>query len=143
MRSTKGENMFNKINHLIIVTGLCLSAAAQAKTIRATDINAEALAQLATGEATELIIEFIKGDELPVTFSSTGDLFEITQQEASYITIKKDFWIKINKGHYTFSLNGSSYKPITEALTGSFKASLGSNNGPANAINLLLEAYLK
>jgi hypothetical protein len=137
--------MKTKLQLLTLGLSICLSGVAQAKTVRATEMSTDLWSQISVGLRSELIVEFRQGDELPVSFASEGDLIETTQTGTSYITVKRSFWLKVEGNDVQMSLNGTTYKPISEIVTGRFSAGTGSdsNEGPANAINLLLAVFLK
>lgn len=134
-----------KIQMIILAISLCIGGIANAKTVRATEMNSDLWSKLTAGISSELIVEFRQGDELPVTFSSKGDFLETVQIGTSYVEVKRDFWLKLQGNDVQMSLDGNTYKPISDVATGSFSAGAnsGSNGGPANAINLVLESYLK
>lgn len=134
-----------KIQMMVLAVSLCIGGIAQAKTIRATEMNSDLWAKLTAGVSSELIVEFRQGDELPVTFASKGDFLETVQVGTSYVEVKRDFWLRLQGNDVQMSLDGTTYQPIKDVVTGSFSAGAnsGSNGGPANAINLVLEAYLK
>ncbi|MCB9027382.1 MAG: hypothetical protein H6625_13755 [Bdellovibrionaceae bacterium] len=137
--------MIAKIQMMVLAVSLCIGGNANAITIQATEMNSDLWAKLTAGMSSELIVEFRQGDELPVAFSSKGDFLETVQVGTSYVEVKRDFWLKLKGNDVLMSLDGATYKPISDITTGSFsaEASSGSNGGPANAINLVLESYLK
>jgi len=116
---------------------------AEAKTIRATEMNGSLWSQLTAGVAEKLIVEFRQGDELPVSFSAEGDLLETSRVGVSYVLVKRNFWLKLENGEVQMSLDGTAFKPVEHMLTGSFNAGAGDIGGIANAINLGLKAKLK
>jgi hypothetical protein len=85
------------------------------------------------------------GDELPVSFSAKGDLLETSRTGVSYVSVKRNFWLKVQGNNVQLSLDGNTYKAITEMLTGSFMAGADSeeNGGVANSIHLVLKAALR
>lgn len=125
--------------------GLLLTGAAEAKTIRATEMTGSLWQRLTAGTAEELIVEFRQGDELPVSFTAEGDLIETSRAGVSYVSVKRNFWLKLQNNDVQMSLDGSAYRPVKDMLTGSLTAGAGSeeNGGIANAINLGLKANLK
>lgn len=137
--------MKTKLLLMSLALALCLSSVSQAKTVRATEMSSDLWSRPSAGVSSELIVEFRQGDALPVTFSSEGDLIETSQSGVSYVTVKRNFWLKLIGNDVQMSLDGAAYKPISDVVTGSFSAGAGSgsNGGPANAINLVLSAYLK
>ena len=128
-----------------LALALSFVSIAEAKIVRATEMNSSLWSHLTAGSSEELIVEFRQGDELPVTFSSEGDLLGTTQVGTSYVIVKKSFWLKLQNNDGQMSLDGIIYKPINDVVTGSFTAGAnsGHNGGPANAINLILRANLK
>lgn len=117
----------------------------QAKTIRASALGASVWSEITKGKLSDVIIEFRQGDELPVSFSAEGDLFETTQSSVGYVGIKKNFWIKLQNNKILMSLDNLSFKEIKDVISGSFEAGTGAsqNGGLANTLNLALKAYLK
>ena len=124
---------------------MALAGIAEAKTVRATDVNAALLSEISKGTVSDTVIEFHQGDQLPVTFTAEGDLLETTQSATSYVGVKRNFWVLVQQNKFQMSLDGVNYKDIHDVLSGSFTAGAGSasNGGVANAINLGLQAYLK
>lgn len=134
-----------KINFKLLagVLVLLLAVNAKAKTVRATEMGREIWSQISSGDKSELIVEFRLGDELPVSFSAEGDFLETSRTGVSYVLIKRNFWLKLTGNQVEMSLDGTTYKPIQDAIKGSFSAGAGSGSGSANAINLALSAYIK
>lgn len=130
---------------VLIVLSLLLGSAAEAKIIRATEMNGSLWTRLMVGSAEELIVEFRQGDELPVSFSAQGDLIETSRTGVSYVSVKKNFWLKLESNNVQMSLDGTVFKPIEETITGSFTAGAGSgdNGEVANAISFGLRANTK
>jgi len=139
------ESKMKKAILVVAIIGAFLSAGAEAQTIRATDIPGLQWEKLMTNAKGNLTVEFRKGDELPVAFRASGDLFETSREGVSYIIVKRTFWLKMNGSEVQMSLDGSSYKNLNETVGGSFSARAGSGDedGIAHAINLVLEANLK
>jgi len=122
-----------------------MAGVAEAKTVRATEIGESLWSKLSTGALSEIVIEFRRGDELPVNLRVEGDLLETTHSATSYIGVKRNFWLKVQQNNVQFSFDGVNYSEITEALTGSVSAGTASdpNGGTANEINVVLKAFLK
>ena len=139
--------MKKTIQALTIIMGIGLVGAAHAKTIRATEMNSSLWSQFAAGAtaAEEVTVEFRHGDELPVSFGAEGDFLETTRTGTSYVSVKRNFWLKLQKNEVQISLDGSTFKQMKEVVAGSFAAGASSeqNGGTANAINLVLKANLK
>ncbi|MGZ3768994.1 MAG: hypothetical protein ACXVCP_06860 [Bdellovibrio sp.] len=127
---------------------ICLIVAvniAEAQNIRATDMDKNQWSKLYAGELQGITIEFREGDELPVTFTTEGDLFTSTRTPASYVGVKRNFWIKVNSKTVMMSLDGNNYKPFNDVVTGSFAAGTTpeESNSVANSIQLNLKMFLK
>lgn len=135
--------MHLKKQTLTVLLGILLTAAASAKNIRATEWGANVWSELSKKARAELTVEFRQGDELPVSFTSEGDFLETSQAGVSYVKVKRDFWLKIVGDNVQMSLDGANYKPIHDTIKGSFNAGTTPVQGAANAINLVLSAYLK
>lgn len=130
---------------VMMMLGLLMVSGAEAKTIRATEMNGSLWSRLTAGTAEELIVEFRQGDELPVSFSAEGDLLETSRVGVSYVAVKRSFWLKLEKNEVQMSLDGAAFKPIKDMVAGSFTAGAGAgdNGGIANALNFGLKANLK
>jgi hypothetical protein len=105
-------------------------------TVRATQLSPKIVNDLEKGVVQDLII----------TFQSEGDLLETNQAAPSYVVVKRPFWVRIVKNGVTISLDGLNYKKISDVLGGSFTVTAsdqGAVSGTANAISVLLKAYLK
>ena len=127
-----------------MVFGILLMNVGEAKTVRATEMTGSLWQRIASGTSEGLIVEFRSGDELLVSFTAEGDLIETSRNGVSTVSVKRNFWVKLEKNTVKISLDGTTYQPITEVLTGSLTAGAGSqeNGGIANAINLVLRATL-
>lgn len=131
---------------VMIVLGIgVFVSAAEAKVVRATEMNDLLWEKLTKGSQEEIVVEFQNGDELPVTFSASGDLLETSRQGVSYVKVKRNFWIRMKSGEVRISLDGQSYKAIPEVLGGELNVGAGSadNGGIADAINIGLKAVVR
>lgn len=130
---------------MIVTFGLLIVSGAEAKTLRATEMNSSLWQRLSAGSAEELVVEFHQGDELPVSFNAAGDLLETSRAGVSYISVKRNFWIKLKNNDVQISFDGNTYKAIKESLTGSLSLGAGAdeNGGIANTINVGFEAKVK
>ena len=142
------------MNYQLFITTLTLSlitlsasATPSQKPIRATDMSPKIWDQYEQGKIQELNIEFREGDKLPINLDAGGDLFEITEANPSYITISKNFWIRLKAQKTFISLDGTQYKPFRDVLNGTLTIGAGTSNqnggGIANLINISLKAHLK
>jgi hypothetical protein len=133
------------VSTLLVFIGLLYSGLAEAKSIRATELNGSLWARITAGSSEELVVEFRQGDELPISFSTEGDLLETSRVGASYVNVKRNFWLKIEGSDVQMSLDGSVYRPIKDMISGSIVAGAGSgdNGGVANSISIGLKANLK
>ena len=108
--------MKKQITIFAIATLVGLSA--QAKSIRATEMKSSDWATLKQNSQEELLLEFREGDEILVAIKAGGDLIEIRKPVNNVVSVKKDFWIRIQNNVFQFSLDGQSYKPLTDSLRG-------------------------
>jgi hypothetical protein len=120
-----------------------LTSFAQAKTIRATELNAGFWSQLQSRAAGDVTVEFRQGDEIPVTFSAQGDFLESTQSGTTYVSVKRNFWIKIVGNDLEMSLDGATFKPLDQMVKRSISADAGAGSNPIGAINVVLQAFMK
>lgn len=137
--------MRRKMKLMIVALGLCIAGISEARTVRATEMTSSLWSRLTAGTADELIVEFRQGDQLPVNISAKGDLLETVQAGTAYVTVKRNFWLKLQNDDIQMSLDGATFKPIKDAVDGTLSAgtSADESGGLANAINIGLEAYLK
>lgn len=130
---------------IIITMSLVLSATSQAKTVRATELNTNFWQELKKNPI-ETVVEFHEGDELPVSFTAEGDFFETSGANSfSYVTVKRNFWLKMDKSGVKLSLDGVTYKSISETISGAFEAGAGASASgtAASSINLMFKANIK
>ncbi len=131
----------------VIAGMLLLSNASHAsgKAVRATEMGPTVWADLSSGKLGEMTVEFRQGDELPISFEAQGDLFETKQTAINYIGIKKNFWLRLSQNDVHISLDGITFKKLSDVLTGSLEAGAGSaqSGGVADAINIVFKAFLK
>lgn len=137
--------MNTTVKIMIVALGLCLTSIAEAKTVRATEMNSSLWSKLTAGTADELIVEFRQGDQLPVNLSAKGDFLETTQPGVAYVSVKRNFWLKLQNSDVQMSVDGSTFKPLKEVVGGILTAGTDADQsgGIANAISIALEAYLK
>jgi len=124
---------------------IMVATMSEAQTLRATDIDSTTWSKVFSGKMNGVTIEFRQGDELPLTFSAEGDFFETRQIYETPVTIKKSFWMMVDKNAILFSVDGSNYKPLPQVARGNFLFGAGSNPGDAraNSLNMQLKAYMK
>lgn len=136
------KSVFYSASVVVLALGIC--SVTNAKTIRATEMNAATWSAMSGPNLQETVIEFRQGDRLSVEFSAEGDLLETNQAPSGVIGVKRDFWLRVGSRGLEISLDGLSYRPLNEVVSGSLKAGAsGPDGGAANAINLALKAYLK
>ena len=138
----KNMKMTVAIVGMLMLSGI---ANAQGKVIRATEMGTSMWSDLAQGKLGDIIIEFRQGDELPVSFEAQGDLLETRQTGVSYVGIKRNFWLRLSQNNLEISLDGVTFKKITDVLKGSLEAGAGTaqNGGVADAINITFKTFLK
>ncbi|GEM_PF-1598465 len=140
--------MGNMKMKLLVMGLLLLSSATHAnseKVIRARDMGTAMWSDFSRGKLGHVVVEFRKGDELPMTFETKGDLLEIKQSSVSCIGVKRSFWLRLMPTDIEISFDGVEYKKINEALLGSFEVQPGSaqNGGIADAISVIFSAFIK
>ncbi len=118
---------------------------AQPKILRAGEMSSQQWSELTASDSQDIIVEFRQGDEIPVSFTSEGDLIETVQTGVSYIKVKKSFWLQLQNDNVKISLNGVSFKNLNDVIRGSFSAGASANTPgiPVNSIHLMLKAFLK
>jgi len=138
-----------KLKQKIVMLGIGMlvlcPAFAQAELVRATQLNGDMWQKLRNGEINELIVEFRQGDTLPVTMNVGGDLLGTKDNRPSSVLVKRGFFIKFEQDHLWMSLNGADYKSFSDFVRGNIfvGASADQSGGPANAIDVLMQAFLK
>ena len=138
--------MRNKTKSAMITAGLLLFAGvSEARTVRAIDMDSSLWSNLSAGTPSDIIVEFRRDDEVPIHLTAEGDLIESTQAATSYVRIKRNFWLKVQQQKIKISLDGMTFKDLSDVLTGSIKADTGPdpNGGIANVINLAFRAFLR
>src|SRR5690606_15542266 len=80
------------------------ASAAEARTVRATELTSKIWSQLDKGEIEDLIVEFRQGDEIPVTLQTEGDLLETKSANPSYVGVKRSFWVRMEQNQILMSL---------------------------------------
>lgn len=126
-----------------MILSLFFTAQIQAKTVRATEMTSVMWSHLTGAGSDDFTIEFRQGDVLPVTVGAQGDFLETTQVGTSEVLVKKNFWIQLQNNALRVSLDGTTFKPMGDVVTGGLTVGGWSGSGPINAINLALEAYAK
>jgi len=139
----------NTMKMITLTAAIALATCfAEAKTLIAKDLTPQTWSDIASGKLQDITIEFRSGDELPLSFVAEGDFFQTKDPGVNYIQIKKSFWVKPDIAHSQIlvSLDGVTFKPLTEVMTGSFQVGAGSddnNSGVAKGIQTVLRADLR
>jgi hypothetical protein len=133
------------ISATALLLAISIGASSEAKTVRASDMTSEMWSQLNVSGMEDFIIEFRQGDQLPVTVAFQGDFVETSQQATSYVTVKRNFWIKPEVANIKISLDGLKYKNIGDVAKGSLELGAGTEEGgtTANGIQMILKSFLK
>lgn len=115
------------------------------KTVRATELDPSVWSSVSSGALGDIIVEFRKGDEIPVDLSAEGDLVETSKTATSYVRVKRDFWLKLQASDVLISFDGSVYRAFTDALTGSLEAEAkaAASGGPANGLNIVFKSFVR
>lgn len=139
--------MKTNLKAFCIVTTLFLTqlSIAEARSIRATELNSQIWSQYNKGEIGDLIVEFRQEDEVPINFQAQGDLLETKVSNPTYLRVKRTFWVKMEQKQILMSLDGVNFKPFNQVIGGTLTVGTSQepSDGPANAINVLLNANLK
>jgi hypothetical protein len=132
---------------LVTITALVfVSTGVFANTIRATQLSSLNLNDMPADKFKDLLIEFRAGDEIPLNFAATGDLFLTTQASPVFVKIQKDFWLKFDGNELMISFDQQNYKKMKDALNGRITAGASTDHeggGVAQGINVLFTANLK
>ena len=144
------EQIVIKSKYIIGLLGMALTFSSQMvartpNTIRATELSPQHWDRFRKGDIKELVVEFREGDEIPVTMQAEGDLLETSEAVASYVTIKRNFWVRVEQGDLKMSLDGVKFKPFNKLISGTLTAgaSTEEDGGVANGVSLGLKAILK
>ena len=135
-----------QISIALLVIGLVSVAEAKTVSVRASEMTPAMWQKALSDPMDTTFIEFRQGDELPVAMSSEGDFLETRQPIAGDVTVKRNFWMLMYKGHVEASLDGVSFKPVDKLISGSLTAGATADpahGAAANAINIVLKAELK
>jgi len=115
----------------------------EAKPLRASEMDQATWSQVFSGQLKEVVIEFRGGDTLPVSFTAEGDFFETLQIQPTPLKVKRDLWMRANSSVFEFSLDGITFKPLSQLAQGEFAVGLNSkdaSNGRATGILINLKA---
>ena len=125
---------------------ILFAAISEAGTMRAMDIDQSTWGKVFAGQMQDYLIEFRKGDSLPMSFTAEGDFFETQQAQPTPLIVKKDIWMKVDGSKFEFSLDGKNFKPLPQVAQGLFSIGASSSDasgGRATGINMNLKAYQK
>lgn len=117
----------------------------EARLFRAREMDAKSWGDALKNAKPGDVVEFRQGDELPVTLRAEGDLLETRNPETTYVSVKRNFWLKMSANSVLVSLDGQNFGEIKDRLEGQLSASANANdNGePASALNILFSARVK
>jgi hypothetical protein len=134
------KNLFRFFITLILMVG-----SVHGKTIRITKLDAVTLNQIISLKNKEYTIEFRKGDFIPLHFEAKGDFIETKKSLLNDLIVKRDFYIKIQEGNISLSLNGKRYKSLKKYIKGMISISTDAENHDhvPNLIKIILAAFLK
>ena len=135
-----------QISLALLMMGLVSVSEAKTTNVRASEMTSAMWQKALSDPLDTTFIEFRLGDELPVAMSSEGDFLETRQPIAGNVTVKRNFWLLMYKGHLEASLDGTKFKPIDKLVSGSLTAGATADpatGAAANAINIVLKAELK
>lgn len=137
--------MKNAIQVILATVALFSGNLVEAKTVRASEMSNAQWAQLYSGKAQDLVVEFREGDVLPVSLEAEGDLVATRQAGITYMDVKKNFWLKLDQDNLVMSLDGENFKPLNQLISGSLTAGAEKdpNSDVANSIKVRFNAYLK
>jgi hypothetical protein len=111
----------------------------QAKSIRAIEMKSSDWVELKKLCSEEVVVEFRKGETVPITFNAGGDLLETKHPTVTEFSVKQDFWVRIQNNNFQLSVDGYNFTPFTDLLRGSI--SLGADD--AGNFTAGFDAYLK
>ena len=140
--------MFKKMILVLSTLLICSTVMANAESpVRATKLSPELINKIQKGEVINLVIEFRKGDQIPINLKAVGDLFESTDSNPTFVEVKKDFYINIKGPEVNMSFDGVNYKPYNKVIRGSLVMNTPNDNpngdSPATAINMIFSLFLK
>lgn len=138
------------MKHVLQITSVAIfilfAAISEAGTTRATDMDQAMWGKVFAGQLKDFLIEFRKGDTVPLTFTAEGDFFETQQVQPTPLKVKKDLWVKVDGSKFEVSLDGTNFKPLPQTAHGLLLIGASADDasgGRANGINVNLKAYQK
>lgn len=138
------------MKHALQITSVAIfilfAAISEAGTLRATELDNATWAKVFSGQVPDTLIEFRRGDVIPVSFSAEGDFFETQNSQPTPLNIKRDFWVRIINQAVQFSLDGTNFKPLPQVAKGTLNIGARADDasgGRASGINMNLQAYQK
>lgn len=130
-----------------VVVFILYAAISEASTMRATDMDQATWDKIFAGQLKDFYIEFRRGDVLPVSFSAEGDFFETQQVQPTPLKVKRDLWVKVDGSKFEFSLDGTTFKPLSDVARGFFSIGLTTaddlSGGRVSGIQMNFKAYQK
>lgn len=89
------------------------------------DAKAEELLNIIEGRVENLAIHFPQGSSLPLRANLNGDFFELsTGDNELSLLIKKDFYVRVDRGNFLLSSDLSDWTPMENFFTGMIYAGL-------------------
>ncbi len=124
---------------MLMAATLTLGAGANADSLEVSTSNIFSQSELSKSFHKGTTVRFHRGDEIPLSFTTGGDLIESTQLAETSVVVKRDFWIRIQNDMVLFSLDGKAFKPFMDSVTGQFEVKSETNGG----FSLGLQSHLK
>ncbi len=124
---------------MLMAATLTMGAGAHADSLEVSTSKTFSQSELSKIFHNGTTIRFHRGDEIPLSFTTGGDLIETKEAGESSVIVKRDFWIRMLNDTVLFSLDGKTFKPFMDSVTGQFEAKSDSNGG----FSIGLQSYLK
>ena len=118
------------------------NAASESRHIRFTALKADDLTSLINtvmDSGLNDVIEFRRGDRVPVTFKAEGDLVQSLPGGETTLEVKRDFFLKADGRRILISWDDQEFKPFEDVVSG--QLSVTATATPGLAILLTATAH--
>lgn len=75
------------------------------------------------------VMQFNKGDIVPLTYTMAGDFVETVQPSQIQLIAKQTMWVRVAGDDVYVSLDGKLFKPFTQVVSGQLDVGADETNG--------------
>lgn len=121
-------------------SALAADSESRSEVVRYRDLaGVSDVASILSQRETNVTLEFITGDKIPLGISWNSDVFELEQpKQPINFVVKTGFILKFDDNSAPLiSFDGNNYVPLQDAFKGTMSVKAGSGEGTPNRVSLV------